>query len=116
MARLKIQLFKDSYKSFTGHLDNEGVEYSRRIQLAEIPMAAGMTIEVISTIAQATPWGALAIAVVAWLHARKSRKVIITTNNNKIIHAEGYSAEEVEGFIEQAKSIEVIDTSNEKET
>ena len=113
MVGVKVQLTKDSYRSFTSLLDKEDIEYTKRIQLSE-PTAAGFSIEVISAIAQATPWGALAIAIVGWLHARKSRKVIITTKDNTIIHVEGYSAEEVEGFIEKAKSIGVIDTSNEK--
>ena len=60
MFKVKVQLFKGSYRSFTEHLSNEGIEFSRRTQLSEIPVAAGMTIEVFSAVAQASPWGALA--------------------------------------------------------
>lgn len=116
MATVHVQLFKNSYRSFTEHLDSEGIEFSRRIQLSEVPMAAGLTIEIVSAIAQATPWGALAIAVVAWMNARKSRKVIITTKNNEVFHIEGYSADEAEKLIAQSKTMTVIDTDNDDET
>jgi hypothetical protein len=116
MATVHVQLFKNSYRSFTELLDSEGIEFTRRVQLSEVPMAAGLTIEIVSAIAQATPWGALAIAVVAWMNARKSRKVIITTKDNDVFQLEGYSAGEAERLIAQSKTIAVIDTDGDDET
>lgn len=115
MAKLEIQLFTESHKSFVDTLDSQGIEYSRRIQLSDMPTTAGMTIEVISAIAQATPWGALAVAIIAWLHSKKSRKVSILKEDDTIIHLEGYSADEVERLIEKAKFITVEESSKEEE-
>ena len=120
MSSIRVILFKGSYDSFISALDSGGIKYKRRIQLAEPStiMNAGSTIEVFSAVAQATPWGVLAIIIIAWLNERKSRKVIITKKNNEVLHirAEGYSAKDVEGFIESSKNIMVIDTSNKNET
>lgn len=116
MDAIKIQLFKDSYAPFTELLGEHDVKFSRRIQLSETILASGAAIEVISAIAQATPWGALAICVVAWMGARKSRKVILTTKDNEVIHLDGYSSKEVETLLNKAKELAIIETKNDCET
>lgn len=109
MATLQVHVFKDSAVSFTSALSENGIQFSRRIQLSEAPMAAGTIIEIFSAIKDATPWGALAVVVVAWLKAKNSRKVIITTKDNEIIHAEGLSIPEIERVLEKAKNIGIIE-------
>ena len=109
MATLQAHVFKDSAASFTEALSGGGIQFSRRVQLSEAPMAAGTIIEIFSAIKDANPWGALAAVVVAWLAAKATRKVIITTKDNQIIHAEGLSASEVERILEKAKDVGIID-------
>lgn len=111
MSSLPLHLFKDSSASFTEALSANGVEFSRRIQLSEAPMAAGWAIEVFSVVKDATPWGALAVVIVAWLKAKSSRKVIVTINNNTVAHLEGLSVKEVTEVLAAAKSAAVIDVS-----
>jgi hypothetical protein len=112
MATLQVHVFKDSAASFTAALSENGIEFSRRIQLSEAPMAAGAIIEIFSAIKDATPWGALAVVVIAWLNAKAARKVIITTKNNEIIHAEGLSVSEIERVLEKAKDVAIIELPN----
>lgn len=109
MSSLPIHLFKDSSASFIEALSANGIRFSRRIQLSEAPMASGWAIEVFSAVKEATPWGALAVVIVAWLKARSSRKVIITTRDNIVIHAEGLSVEEVAKVLERAKNASIIE-------
>ena len=109
MSSLPLHLFKDSAASFTEALSANGVEFSRRIQLSEGPMAAGWAIEVFSVVKDATPWGALAVVIVAWLKAKSSRKVIVTMNNNTVAHMEGLSVKEVAEVLAAAKSAAIIE-------
>ncbi|WP_374499808.1 hypothetical protein [Zoogloea sp.] len=111
MSSLSLHLFKDSSASFTEELSANGIEFSRRIQLSEAPMAAGWVIEVFSAVKEATPWGALAVVIVAWLRAKSSRKVIITTKDNTVVHAEGLSVEQITKVLENAKNAEIIEIS-----
>lgn len=109
MSSLPIHLFKDSSASFIDILSTSGVDFSRRLQLSEAPMAAGWVIEVFSTLKDVTPWGALAAVIVTWLNTKSSRKVIVTMNNNTIVHIEGLSVEEVAEVLAAAKSAAIID-------
>jgi hypothetical protein len=112
MSSLPLHLFKDSSASFTEALSDNGVTFSRRIQLSEAPMAAGWVIEVFSAVKELTPWGALAVVVVAWLKAKSSRKVIITMKDNTVVHAEGLSVEQVAKVLESAKDAAIIEISS----
>ncbi|MEQ1657633.1 MAG: hypothetical protein ABL896_02545 [Hylemonella sp.] len=108
MSSLTVHVFKDSAASFSEALSTNGIEFSRRIQLAEGPMAAGWIVDVFSAVKEATPWGAFAVVLVAWLNAKKNRKVIITRKDNTIVHIEGMSVEEVAIILEKAKDVGVI--------
>ena len=107
--RLKATTFKDSNRSFLAVLDEHGIEYSRRIQLAE-PMAAGLTVEIVIT----GGWGALAVACLAWACVRKSRKINVTMKDGESIWLEGYSAKEAEEILQSAKQLAVIDTEPDR--
>lgn len=109
MSSLPVHVFRDSAASFTEALSANGIEFSRRIQLAEGPMAAGWVIEVFSAVKEATPWGALAICIVAWLKAKSNRKVIVTSKDNEVVHTEGLSVEDTIKILERAKDVAVIE-------
>ena len=51
---------------------------------------------------------ALAGILVAWVNTRPTRKLTITTEDKKVIHAEGKSVEEVENLIGVAQSIMAV--------
>lgn len=112
MPTLQVHVFKDSDTSFTAALSENGIEFSRRIQLSEAPMNAGTIIEIFSAIKDITPWGALAVIVGVWLKTKAGRKVIITTKDNDIIHIEGFSILEIERVLEKAKSVAIIEIPN----
>jgi len=116
MGTLKVDLFKSSYDPFVSLLEESGIEYKKINYPAGVIMNAGSAIEVISAISSISPWGALAIVLVAWVNKQSKRSVIITTKDNKIIHfnSQGYSSKEVESFLKDAGNITVIDASNKK--
>ena len=103
---LKVTTFKDSNQSFLAVLDQNDIKYNRNFKLAAEPMLAGITIEIIIN----GGWGVLAVALIAWAHVRKSRRINIITKNNESIWLEGYSAKDAEKILESAKKIAVIDT------
>lgn len=109
MSSLPIHVFKDSSVSFTESLTQNDIEFSRRIQLAEGPMAAGWIIDVFSALKDPAPWAALAAVIVAWLKARSNRKVMVTTKDNEVIHTEGLSVADTIKVLERAKSVAVIE-------
>jgi hypothetical protein len=59
-------------------------------------------------------WSALAAVVCAYLKNKRSRKIIITTKDNTVVHAEGLSQAEVERVLEKAKSLTAIETGHDE--
>jgi len=56
------------------------------------------------------PWNSLAKVIIAWIDARKSREVIIQTEDGRVIHAKGYSANDIQKFLPLSVNVTVIDT------
>lgn len=111
---LRFVLFKDSEKSFLALLDAEGISHERVIQYTTTPQASGI-VESISALSEVMPWNSIAKVLIAWIEARKSRKIIITLEGRQILHAEGYSVKELKNILPKVLEITVIDTkSNDK--
>lgn len=105
MTTLRAATFKDSQRSFLEALEANGITY-RDTPIPLGPQASGLTIEIIIS----GGWGVLAVACLAWVHARTSRKISVTTKDNRAVWLEGYSAEEATKILESAKQIAAIDT------
>ena len=58
-------------------------------------------------------WSALATIVVMFIKAKYGRKVLITTKDNKVIHAEGLTKEELDPILKEEKNVATIDTGND---
>lgn len=112
---LELTLFKHSEASFLRALDAAGVAHSRASMYSSSPQASGFK-EVISAISEAMPWNAIAKVMVAWIDARSSREIMITTEDGEIIHAKGYSAAEVREFLTKSCSVMVIDTKPDEKS
>ena len=108
MESLPVHLFKDSFGPFMSLLNEHNVAYSMREQRSGVQMAASGVVEVLQTAAM---WGSLASVIIAFLKYRHSRKVIITTKENEIIHAEGLTHKELESILTRAKSLTAIETT-----
>lgn len=112
---IRVNLFKDSAESFLAALDAANVPHSRVHCFSSKPHASGI-VESISTLSEAMPWNSLAKVIISWIEARKSREIIITTEDNNVIHAKGYSVSEVERLLKSTINIAVIDTIGSDET
>ena len=112
---IRLVLFKDSEKSFLAALDSQGISHGRVNTYSTQPQASGV-VEIINAISEAMPWNALSKVIIEWIKARKSRKVILTTEDNQVFHAEGYSEKEVERLLSKSVNITVIETKPENET
>jgi hypothetical protein len=55
----------------------------------------------------------IAAVLVQWLRSKASRKVILQTKDNEVIHLEGYSVKEIESLISKASDITVIQTDKD---
>lgn len=102
-------LFKDSKASFLSELDRNAIKYSPVEAFSSGVMASGALVAIAQAVASST---AVAAIVVAWLKARASRKVIVTTEANQVVHLEGYSIAEIEKILAIAVRVAIIDTSN----
>jgi hypothetical protein len=109
METLPVHLFKDSFGPFLALLNEHQVKYQMRDVRAGVPMASSGVIEIIQAIGNAAMWGALATVLVAFINSRRGRKVIITTKDNTVVHAEGLSPKELEKVLEQAKNLTAIE-------
>lgn len=112
MEHLHVHVFKDSFGPMIELLNAHGVKYQIREQRSGAVMAAAGVIEVLQSAAM---WGALAAVVVAFIRGRNGRKVIITTKNNEIIHAEGLNPKELEEILKRSKSLAAVDPNKNTE-
>ncbi len=109
---VRLTLFKDSERSFLTVLDAEKIPHERVQIFSSQPQASGI-VEVIAALSDAMPWNSIAKVIIAWIDARKSREVIIQTEDGRIIHAKGYSVEDVEKLLPISVNIAIIDTKSE---
>ena len=110
---LHVSLFKDSREPFLELLREHGIAHEELMLKANVPMASGFWVDILQGSA---PWAAaLATVVCAFLKNRRSRKVIITTKDNQVIHCEGLGPEEVERVLQLAKNLMVIETNKDQE-
>lgn len=107
---IRVHVFRDSCDPFTQLLVQHNIEYYGVALNSCGPMNAGEMLEIVKTVGDAALWPSLATVIVAFIGARKSRKVMITTKDNKVFHAEGYSVEEISQILHEARSITAIDT------
>jgi hypothetical protein len=109
---LSISLFKDSRGPFMALLVEHGVPHEEVMLKANTPMASGFLVDILQG---SGPWAAaLAAVVCAFLKNRRSRKVIITTKDNVVVHCEGLGQAEVEQTLKRAKRITAIQTEKDE--
>lgn len=110
MNHIRINLFKDSRPQFLELLSENKIDYNE-IQLFSTGavLASGMSV-MVSLVQASAPWIAFSAVLVAWIKSKSSRKIIITTKDQTIIHLEGLSQNEVEKILDRAERITVIDT------
>ena len=106
---VRLNLFKYSHQSFVAALDEAKIPHERVQLFSTQPQASGI-VESISALSDAMPWNSLAKIIVAWIDARKSREVIIQTEDGRTIHAKGYSASDIQKFLPLSVNVTVIDT------
>ncbi|KEZ77609.1 hypothetical protein [Salinisphaera hydrothermalis] len=106
MSTLKIHVFKDSFRPVIKLLDENGLSWSMREQRSCVVMGAPGIIEVVLN---ASMWVSMASVLITFIKAKHGRKVIITTKDKKVIHAEGLTAKELEKVLEKADSVAAID-------
>lgn len=111
MESLPVYLFKDSFGPFLALLNEHDLKYAIHEQRLGVPMAASGVIEVLLS---PYLWAALSTIIVAFLKYRNSRKVIITTIDGDIIHADGINQEELERLLKRAKSLALIETKSDE--
>lgn len=111
MEYFHVHVFKDSFGPMIELLNLHGVKYQMREQRSGVVMGASGVIELLQSAAM---WGALAMIVVAFIRSRNGRKVIITTKDNEIIHAEGLNPKELEETLKRSKSLVAIDPNKDQ--
>lgn len=114
-SSVRLTLFKHSAESFLAALDEAQVPHGPIHMFSNKPQASGM-VEAITALSDAMPWNAIAKVIVAWIEARKSREIIIQTETGETIHTKGYSASEVQKFLQKSTNIIIIDTKPSEET
>lgn len=113
---MRVLLLGPGSNSFTTALDDADIKYQlldRRPQPGVVMNASG---DILQFLGHVIPWASVASVLVAWVRARASRKIIVTTKGNKVIHTEGYSVEQFEQILSDATEVAVIDTNRRKVT
>lgn len=100
-----ISLVGRHSRSLLDDFDTAGVLYDERHPQPGVIMNAGEWVEIASASIQAA-----GVVLAAWLHARNSRKVVLTMKDDKIEHLEGRSADEIIALLKVAKKIVAMET------
>lgn len=108
MESLELHLFKDSFGPFTTLLNEHSVKYQMRQARSGVSMASSGVVELLQA---ASLFPSLAVVICAFLKNKRSRKVIITTKDNLVVHAEGLNEAELTKVLEQAKNLTAIETN-----
>jgi hypothetical protein len=112
MRGIRATVFKHSHDPFIELLEEHGLEYYGVALNSQEVYASGEFLEIVKNVANATFWPSLATVIVAFLKRNNSRKVIITTEDNMIIHVEGHSPSELEDILKRTKDITAIQTKS----
>ena len=112
---LRLELFKYSHESFLSALDAEGISHGPVHQFSSRAQASAF-IESISALSDAMPWNSIAKVMIAWIDAKKSREIIITTKDRQVFHLKGYSITEAEKIIKLSQNATIIDTDPDVKT
>lgn len=109
--RIEISYFKNGSADFFRMLEDENISFKK---IKNFPdgtiVASGETIEIINAIGGASIVPSLATIIVTWLKTRASRKAIVTTKDNKIVHLEGYSEKEVSIILDKTRNLTIAQT------
>lgn len=109
-----VHLFKDSFGPFVALLNEHQLKYQMRQTRAGVQAGPSGVLEIVQAVGSAAMWGALATVVVAFINSRRGRKVIITTKDNFVVHAEGLSIAEIEVVLQHAKNMTAIEILNDE--
>lgn len=108
-ASVRLTLFKHSAQSFLAALDQAAISHGPVHTFSIGPRASGF-VEAITALSDAMPWNTVARVMVAWIEAKKSREIIIYTDQGTTFHAKGYSVSEVQKLLQVSTNVAVIDT------
>ena len=107
---MRISLLGSGSETLLLDLETSGIKFIRhRPPTGIILNTAGETIQIMKDIGEVIPWGSLAAVLVAWLKYRSTRKLIMTQEDNTIIHAEGFNVKELERLLPSCKNASVIE-------
>jgi hypothetical protein len=107
MEVLPIHVFKHSFGPMLTLLNNNNLRYQMRGHRSGTILASS---EVIEVIVNASMWVSFASVIIAFIKAKNNREVIITTKDNKIIHAKGLDSKQLQAVLQHAKDVTAIDT------
>ncbi|MEN5035325.1 hypothetical protein [Pseudomonas sp. TWI929] len=109
VSAIRFTLFKHSRDSFLAAPDDASIPHSSVVQFSGRPQASGFT-EMVSALSDALPWNGIAKAIISWVEARKSRRVMIHAKDGLVsIEAEGYGAKDVERLLRACRDVTIID-------
>jgi hypothetical protein len=91
-------------------LDEAAIGYRTRPYPPGRVVASGEIVEILKALGIPSACGSLASVLIAWIKSRASRKVILQTDDKKVLHLEGYSVKEIEKLLPKTTSLTVIDT------
>lgn len=108
---IHITLFESSRDPFTELLRVNGIEFTTHAPPRGVIMASSEWIGILRSGAIYAP---LAAVIVAFLKYHHSRKIIITTKDNTVVHAENLTHEELVYVLETAKDLTAIEMGQKK--
>tara|TARA_R110002073_G_scaffold278790_1_gene442550 strand:+ start:2230 stop:2586 length:357 start_codon:yes stop_codon:yes gene_type:complete len=112
---IRIITFKRGGKELFSLLAKEQIPMQMQRMEPGTVVASGEWIDIVTAVGGASLIPSIAAIIVQWLKNRGSRKIIIQTKDDQVVHAEGLSIEELEKTLEVAKSISAIQPDGDRD-
>lgn len=112
---IRIYTFKHGGKELFSLLTEENIPIEMQRMEPGTVIASGEWLDIVTAVGGVSLIPSISAVIIQWLKNRASRKIIIQTKNNQIIHVEGLSIEELEKVLEVAKDITAIQPDGEKD-
>lgn len=114
MESLRVNLFSESYASFTQLLEENNIQYKKSGWEKGRIVASSEWIEIVGLLAGGKVIGHVSQVIIEWLRSKSSRKAIIRTKNDESAQFNGYSASEINKMLPECKEITLLDKKNNK--
>ncbi len=117
MDELELQITVPEALEFREALEANGVQYVDRTPRPKPGQILASAVEILSVAGDTAPYAIIATVIIAWVRANSKRKVTFMQKDYSHFQfdAQGYSVEEIEQLLKEARTVVMVDPRKKHE-